>query len=419
MRKLRKALLLSHIPHRDDIVDKLIVNELDKRGVCSWKAPVLRNCRQMICTIQPDVLILPEIRIEYTRDIAKQVQEWGVRVVQRRSEMGISAETEITEELERCLFGNIDWAEHIDLDMVWGSGFADMLVKHGVSKEKIKVIGGVGFDPYFLPQPEIVKEEKKPAILFAGGFGYAHYNSIYAVPESKVGEQINIDLVQNDRKNRIIFSNMMKEVMDYFGDKFYYGVRGHPGEPYEYYYDLFGDKVICMQNCVTPISLGWADILIHPGSTMAYEIHLLNKPAFNFRNTNLDAVVGSLSPTFETVDELIEAVEQVEIGTSNADSGTLKQLENYYGIVDGQAYKRIVDEIMKLEKYDTNIPQDWPKDTIKYPNKYVYTGLLPRICASCGNEVFVRPHMKTSKCPWCGICMVSTLKKVGKEEQNV
>jgi len=413
MSKLRKVLLLSHLPYRDEIVDNLIARELDAHGICVWKYPILSNPRKAICMIQPDMVILPEIRIEFSRDLAKQCQEWGIRVIQRRGEMGVSSETPMTDELERCLFGNVDWEKYVDLDIVWGQGFADMLVKHGVSKDKIFVAGGLGFDQYFLPQLQQPRG-KKPRILFAGGFGYAELNPLYAIPESKIGEKINIDVVKKDRENRIAFLQMIEQVIDYFGDKFEYGVRGHPGEKFNFYSKVLGNKIKCVEGTVTPLALGWCDILIHPGSTMAYEMHLLNKPSFNFRNTNLDVIVGNIAPLFKTAKALIKHLEKVELGKSNARKKVIKDLKRYYGDVDGLAYKRATEAMLKLEKRKTSIPQDWPKDEIKYPNKLAYTNLTINNCGSCGNLVFIPKHLRSSKCPWCGIAIVQKVITVEK-----
>ena len=149
MAKPKKILLLSHLPARDEMVDVMLANSLTSEDASVWKYPMLGRCREAICLIKPDIVILPEIRLEYTRDIAKWCKSWGIKVVQRRCEMGVTAETPMDDELERCLFGNLDYCSHIDMDLVWGKSFADMLIAHGEPKEKIKVIGGIGFDPYF------------------------------------------------------------------------------------------------------------------------------------------------------------------------------------------------------------------------------------------------------------------------------
>jgi len=67
---MKKVLILSHIPMRDEIVDNLIGNELSKDHMV-WVASILQNPRQVICTVKPDIVLLPEIRLEFTRDLAR------------------------------------------------------------------------------------------------------------------------------------------------------------------------------------------------------------------------------------------------------------------------------------------------------------------------------------------------------------
>jgi len=389
---MKKVLILSHIPMRDEIVDNLIGNELSKDHMV-WVASILQNPRQVICTVKPDIVLLPEIRLEFTRDLARYLQEWGV--------MGVTKETELTEELERCLFGNLEYEKYIDLDLCWGQCFADMVAEHGTPKEKIKVIGGIGFDPYFINPPE-VKPYDNTRILFAGGFGYADKNAIYAVPEAKPGEKIHIDLVKADRNNRNTFARMMQKVMDAFPD-FEYFVRPHPGEKYKFYQDTFGDKIRPLGNIHCRAAICSVGLVIHPGSTMAFECHLEGKPSLNYRNTNLDTLVGAIAPLFLDADSLIDEIRKLNWERSNADLNIINKLDPYYGKVDGKAHKRIANEIRQLKTTSTNIPNSWPKDDVKYLTQGVYAGLDARACSTCQNIAFTEPYRDTYKCPYCGI----------------
>ena len=397
-----KIMILSHIPIRDEMGDVMLANYLSQHGnVNVWKYPILNKPKEVICLIKPDILILPEIRLEFTRDIAKLCKEWGIRVVQKRCEMGVSAETLMDDELERCLFGNLDYTSHIDLDLVWGQGFADQLIEHGVSKDKIKLIGGINFDPYFHSDLQVTPGPKK-RVLFAGGFGYADSSPLYCAPESKPGEKINAILVREDRIRRTAFLDMMGRVMEKFPE-YEYGIRPHPGEHITSYSKVYPDKLTAIQGCVTPVAIAWADIIIHPGSTMAFEAHLMNKPTLNFKNTNLDVVVGGIAPYSDTAEDLISQLEEVELGKSNADPDVIKNLDKYYGVVDGKAHQRAGDIILELETDKTTVPDCWPKEELKYPTQGVYTELLAWECTSCEGKFHSQKMRFTVKCPWCGI----------------
>ena len=63
-----------------------------------------------------------------------------------------------------------------------------------------------------LEQERWQKEREKKRILFIGGFGYADCSPLYAAPESKVGEKINVTLVKEDRERRINFMNMIIDI---------------------------------------------------------------------------------------------------------------------------------------------------------------------------------------------------------------
>ena len=96
---MKKILLLSHIPQRDEIPDMMLARSLTSEDVCVWKYPILGDSRNAICLVKPDIIILPEIRLEFTRDLAKLCQSWGIRVVQKRCEVGISRESNLDKDL--------------------------------------------------------------------------------------------------------------------------------------------------------------------------------------------------------------------------------------------------------------------------------------------------------------------------------
>lgn len=399
-------MILSHLPGRDDVADIMLGNELSKLGCMVWKYPALGQQRLAICLIKPDIIILPEIRLEFMRDLAKQCKEWGIRVVQKRCEMGATEETfkaQSTDELERCLFGNLAYQDYIDLDLVWGPKFASMVEAHGTPKEKIRVVGALGFDPYFLDKPQVVPY-KKNRVLFAGGFGYADKNAMYAIPEAKPGEKIHIDLVKADRENRAEFMQLIEAFIQRYPDWEVF-VRPHPGELYMAYQKVFGDKIKPACEMPALVAIQMVDITIHPGSTLALECHLVNKPSLNFRNTNLDVLVGAIAPRHDNIESLLEAVHYTELGTSNARAEALNKLDEYYGPIDGKANRRAAEEIVKLPISTTNIPNEWPEDTVRYLTKGVYTGLEYWRCATCGHECFSDPGRDTAKCPFCGIVM--------------
>lgn len=410
---VKKILLLSHIPARDDIADNLIKKALEERGYLVWKQGILGYTRGLILLLKPDIIIYPEIRCSATVDTVKLLHEWNVTVVQRRCEMGITSESNMNEELSRVMYGNWPVRDYINLDLVWGRKFADMLVKSGtMPRSKIKIVGGIGFDQYFVPPPP-VKKSKKKVVLFATGFGYADRNPVYAIPEALPEDNIHIDLVSSDRKYRERFGNLIEAFLRLYGDEFDVRIRRHPGESWDYYAKRFTNRANDSSIGSAVESLYACDILIHPGSTMAYEAHLLDKPTLNFRNTNLDVLVGAISPTYNRVGEILDAFEEaVGLGKSNADLKVIEKLNrDYYGRVDGKAHKRIADAICQLKTKKTKYPLTWPKDELKYLTEGVYPQVMVWKCGQCGNTYnHIDPKRETVRCPYCGIANVRIAK---------
>ena len=209
----------------------------------------------------------------------------------------------------------------------------------------------------------------------------------------------------------------MGEIMERF-PQYEYGIRPHPGEHIAAYLEIFKDKLIPVENMVAPIAVCWADIIIHPGSTMAYEAHLMNKPTFNFRNTNLDVVVGNIAPLSNTVEELINHLDKVEVDKSNANPTIIKDLEKYYGKVDGNAYKRAAKKILSISCGETKIPDMWPKNELLYPTQGVYTDLLEWTCTVCDGKFYSQRMRFTVKCPYCGIGCIQRKYNIYKDKDG-
>jgi len=412
-KKPKKILLLSHVITRDTLIDDIIINELKSRGYLVWKCGVTGGIKKTITTVKPDIVIMPELRCEFTVEVAKFLHEWGAQVVIRRCEMGHSEESTFHPQFEDALFGNYpEIYDYIQYDMVWGPKFKRMLSERFKQPlKKFKVIGAP-FDDYFLKRPsdeEIKKRTPgKKSILFLTGFGYADINPIYAIPEALDGQEIHGRMVKFHREVRSKFIQMMRLVMAAVGDEADYLLRLHPGDREGIYRDTFGDDLGYVSAEFPIQSLMRADVVIHSGSTMGYEAHMENVPALNFGNFLLDKVVGQIHPIINCPYELCKALGKIEFGKSNAIKENVEFLEkNYYGPLDGKMHKRIADVIDLLSENETNIPNDWPSS--KEP-KFKSTGVMPIIeawvCSECGSQFGLLPGRGMAKCPYCGIAVI-------------
>ncbi len=415
---MKKIIVFSHIPTRDDAGDSVLVAELNGPAM-AWKFSVLSHIRNAILTIKPDVVVMPEMRCEYTRDVARQLHEWGVVVVQKRCEMGITAESEIDEPTHNAIFGNWPVGEYIDLDLVWGPKFAEMVAANtNIPESKIKVVGSLGFDQYFIPPPPVPLPDGK-TVMFAGGFGYADRQAIYAIPEIEPGDPSHITSVANDRNYRHHFIELIKAFRDRFPD-WRVLVRPHGGEGAVAYKQALGEDTEFIANGATVAAITGVNTIVHTGSTMAYEAHLMNKPTFNFRNTSLDKLVGAIAPTYHEIDALLDAFAGVDVDRSNADLDVVAHLErDYYGQPDGKATERAAAAILSLPDKKAAYPAKWPVDEVKYLTKGAYVDIAKWFCGVCMNVWYGDKSRDLLKCPYCGMPCINLSYAKGERKCSV
>lgn len=407
---MKKIILFSHNPQRDANFDAMLAQQLGKNNTI-WVRRFLGGDYQSITTIKPDVIILPEIRCEYTVDLAKQCKQYGIQVVVRACEVGITRESlkEISTEYRNAIFGNWDVNDCIDLFIGWGPEMCRLFVEYGrIDASKVFPAGSCGFDQYKYPI-DIPQKPEKPILLFATGFPYADRNREYALPEAKSGDKLHSDMVALCQQGRSSWLKMIPEIIKHFGDGFEYWLRVHGGEKEIVYQTVLKDlpiKYTSRNQAIVDIAL--CSLLIHCGSTLAYEAHLLNKPAFNFCNINKDVVLSNISPKIGSMNDMIKAIEKAKLTKSNTLPSMIEYAEqNYYGIPDGQSHIRAAEVINSLPENKTSVPDTWQ---INKEAKYMTDGVLLNVerwvCNACGNQFFINTQREMVKCPFCGIACV-------------
>jgi len=117
-----------------------------------------------------------------------------------------------------------------------------------------------------------------------------------------------------------------------------------------------------------------------------------------------------IAPQTQTVDELKITLAMTPLGKSNANLDVIKQLETeYYGRVDGKAYKRAAAAISKVKvKPTTKIPDAWPEDPKgSWPmGQDVFRNIETWNCNACHKPFFVLPGHDMRPCPNCGVSLV-------------
>ena len=414
--QVKKILMMSHLPTRDDVVDDCLIEELRKMGHIVWKGSILVNARDVICQIKPDIVIMPEIRCPFTANMVNVMDGWGIQVVVKRCEAGASKVmfNAMPPEDIITLLGQWDYTS--SLELVWGEEFAEIL-RREKKKENVVSVGALVFDPYFLPKPPIVKETDKKTMLWATGFVYADRHPDYCAPEVDMGDHRHRKWWRQCREGRARYIDAIKELQLELGDTWHFAIRIKAGEsPVEYQARLGNTVKFCPAE-PTVASLTRADLVIHAGSTMAYEAHLMDIPTISYMGYPVIGYEGKsseylplhIAPKAQTMDKLWNLVKKVELGKSNADLDVIKQLEiEYYGKVDGNAHKRAAEAIHKLSIRPTSVPDAWPEEQLgKWPlGQDVWPVMEEWKCNACRKQFYTKPGHDMRPCPWCGVTLV-------------
>lgn len=408
--KKNKVLILSHIPTRDRNFDMMLAQELEPEQHV-WLRELLKQDRQIILLLKPNVLVVPEIRNEYTLNLCKNVREWGGKVVVRMCEMGITEESlpYISDSYRKAIFGNHDINDAVDILLCWGEKQAELMQsQRGVRKEKIQIVGAPILDPVFYPLPEI-KRDERPTVLFATGFPYADRNEQYSLPEANEGDPVHKELARIDKKSRAEWLKMIQAFYEKYRHRWKILVKCHTGETPAVYEAVLRDVPVDYVHNQSSVSiLPIIDVVVHAGSTIALEADLLGKPCFNYQNKCQDVLLSKVSPQIDTMDELLVKFDKLELGKSNANMDVIKKLEAYVGFPDGQVHKRCASIISSIPYQDNSIPNSWPADGEFHTKD---SDLIPFCenwkCDACGKIYFVtNRHREMVKCPYCGIANV-------------
>jgi surface carbohydrate biosynthesis protein len=404
---------------RDMMCDAMLEHELKKRGCMVWNRPFLKEDFASICIIKPDIVVLPEVRVEYSKLMAEQFKSWGGKVVIRMCEMGVTKKAIplITDEYREAIYGHFDTNNIVDLVLAFGEPQKELYCKYsGVSENKVVAIGAMPFDPYSTKLPPN-PPRKKPVIMFATGFSYADRNAQYALPEGKSGQMLHREKVNACRVNRAKWLHVIPALHSIYGCEYDFVIRPHAGERSPCYTELLGNYASLSKHTNGITALDYCDILVHAGSTMGIEAHITNKPGICMHPVSQDPVVTKLHPSGDTIDGFKKAMDSLTLGKSNANKRYANELLSYYAPVDGKSFVRAAEAISNIETSPTDIPHSWPE--FKVPkfldDPDIVTEAGTWFCAACKKSYYVTNMSREMvKCPYCGIANVRTATIPGK-----
>ena len=408
---------------RDELIDEMLAAELRKYQYEVVVRTFIMAGRESVIYDRPDIVIHPMAGGEYKIDLLQKCQKWGVRNIVRRGEagMGRTEFEQLDNDRKRILLGNWDYGKYIDLELVWGQEFGDIIAEQGhVPAEKIKACGAFPFDPYFKKDyhRNRSRANRRKAVLFATGFSTCDCRSDYCELGLEQGSTYHKEIYAKHRAARDIWIEAIAEFAKWFGNDLwdiYLKVR--PGETVvEYARKLDSRKVnILEQFSPSSEALEKVDVLVHSGSTMAVEAHLMKIPSFNFCNVNPDTVVAALSPVIDPPNYrgLEFVVTRATLDQSNIDLEKLRVLEDHlYGRIDGKACQNAARHIDRwigtfTEPVVTNIPDEWPVEVLYHDDKERVhltrqKGDASWLCPACRNQYFAKP-CGIARCPYCGM----------------
>ncbi len=417
-----KILILTLTGQRDKVVDELLGKHLREYGHEVWVHNYLNAGRQSVPYLKPDVVIVPMVGGKFKLDFVQLCKEWGCTVIVRRGEAGASREifNKMEPDRQDITLGHWDYSPYVDMELTWGKEFTEILVEKGcMPAEKLKVCGAFSFDAYFLPENRRGEIPRDRTVLFATGWSCA--DGIPELVECGLPEDSEYQTVlyNRHRKGRDIWIHAIRELSRWFGEKWRLTLKVRPGERTDEYVRKLGDFVKIYPQMHSAIdALKETDILVHTGSTMAIEAHLLGIPSFNFHNVNPDSLLASVSPMVESYDELEWNLERANINQSNINESVYHELQQHlYGTIDGKACERAakcIHEHIDDKQIKTDIPNAWPK-IVKYEDDLDKIHLekeeddIDWLCPACHQRFYsFNPNVTMLKCPYCGMVIERT-----------
>lgn len=395
---------------RDGYVDNSIAEKLRGHGHEVIVRNYINAASESVCYEKPDVIVHPMPGGQFKLDFIKQCKEWGIEVIVRRGEAGMGKQQfdNIDDNRRSIILGNWDYSPYVDLELTWGQEFTDILAEQGhMPADKLRVCGAYAFDPYF--EPVASRPDRKKTILFATGFAAADSREEYCECGIEEGSDFHAELYSLQCETRAKWLDAIRELVKWWRDDYDFELKVRPGEVTSAYLKLDGVKVHSQLSSSSEV-LRNVDVLVHSGSTMAIEAHLLGIPSFNFCNINPDPLLAQVSPMLETYKELEFNLARAIPGQSNINEAVFHELqEHLYGPIDGKACERaagFIHEHISSKEIKTSIPNAWPK-VVRYPSEGVHAkkqkGDHWWLCVCCRRVFWTVPSMEIAKCLYCGM----------------
>lgn len=436
-----RGIIFSLTAQRDTVVDEEIAIHLRTFGHEVDVHGYIHNARQSVPYLKPDFVVIPMVGGQFKLDFVKKCKQWGIEVIVRRGEAGVSREqfNKLDKKRQKIIIGGWDYDPYVDLELVWGGEFLNLIAEHGhIARHKLKACGGFAFDAYFDPEVKR-KANGKRAVLFATGFSCGESDK--PSPECGIAKDdpYQQELHDKSRKGRDVWIKSIKAVHNKFGDTWEYFLKVRPGELTTEYRNELGEIVTILDQGYSAIkALQRVDLVIHTGSTLAIEANLLGIPSFNFFNMNPDLKLAGVSPRLYDTEGLIESMKEVDLSRSNIyPMGPYNEVvSRLYDQIDGKACQNAAEAIREhlvslcrikgmsevVGALKTTIPDTWPlePDYLKPPSTLEESNKTDKkwICPACPGRFFTPKCTVIADCPFCGMTIEFSIVRLIHGKQS-
>ena len=406
--------ILTLAEQRDNAIDNRLAGILQEMG---YDAEV-RNYAMAGCETvtyeKPDIIVHPMAGARSKIEFVKRCHDWGIGVVIRRGEAGVTADVfdELDKERQKVILGNWDYSPHVDLELTWGQEFSNLLaLKTSMPRSKIVACGPFTLDVCY--QKSRQRNPFKRTILWATAWSGADdaetCTECGVEPESPFHRQ----MYKQHRDGRDRWLQTIWNFYLRYSHRYNFILKVRPGERVDEYVRVLGRSIeVLPYDTPSAEALAQCDLVIHAGSTLAVEAHLMDVPSINYVNCNPDPRVAELTVQCKDDKQLSDEIRAVDFNHTNINIERFNWLvEHLYGPVDGNACYRAANAIDAFAKSrgkkKTKIPNAWPH-VIRYPSESVtdakdevhqHWGL----CVQCKGKFWHRADGEPLSCPYCGI----------------
>lgn len=380
---MKKILILSSSPQRDKLVDTLLAEKLKSKGNEVFVRPLPVGARKDILEIQPNVIVAPPIRQRYAYDFMETAGKFGVSVVIRHVEPGCDAEDlkNMADFWRKVLL--LVRPPVVKLEILWSDTEAEFIRQNGI-RTPLAVVGAFVADIYkdkklskkIPTKIQLLKRHQlspdKKLLIISSPWGL-----LDCAPDN--ADQSS-ELCIKDDQAKDKWCAMVKQVAGCLQDRWNILATLHPRIDIESYIKSLTGIPIDTSATATEL-LVHCDSLIHAGSTMAVEMHWLNKPSFQFGDVNSldlpdgnwwqrrDCPMSQVSPYYLDIEKMIATIENSQPG-SNANIDAVRLLEQgRYGQMDGKATERAAKLINQI---DGEFKLYWPDSILDYDQLFLF-----------------------------------------------